>query len=144
MAKSADFGLSDLMVSKGRARGGEPQDAVEINPTPEDALEAVRLAAAAKTAQEGGAGGLPVEGRLTVQQPDQTPLARQSGLPFAMRPSSAVPQRNVQVRLPEPLADALKAMAFYERTSQQEIMERAITDRIREWQTNYERDRAGD
>jgi hypothetical protein len=60
-----------------------------------------------------------------------------------MRPSEAMPVRNVQVRIPEPVADLLKVMALYERTSQQVIMERAITEVVRDWQANYERERAG-
>jgi hypothetical protein len=34
-------------------------------------------------------------------------------------------------------------MALYERTSQQVIMERAITEVVRDWKANYERERSG-
>jgi hypothetical protein len=133
---SSDLGLGDIMIGKGQARGIDPLQAAgetrqEARPEPTAATAPQQ----ALPATENGAGG-------AQQSSGQVAPVRPNGLPFAMRPSDAMPVRNVQVRIPEPIADLLKVMALYERTSQQVIMERAIADVVREWQANYERERA--
>jgi hypothetical protein len=126
------------VIGKGQAKGSDPQQAAEgkAHQTPaSDGAPAPDLMQGLTTARD--------EAGRDLQSSGPESKARPSGLLFAMRPSEAMPVRNVQVRVPEPIADLLKVMALYERTSQQVIMERAITDVVREWHANYERERAG-
>ena len=126
------------MIGKGQARGVDPQQATgeqSAQATPTEQAPVPTSQQIATTTGEAGS--------RDIQSAGQGSPARAAGLPFAMRPSEAMPVRNVQVRIPEPIADLLKVMALYERTSQQVIMERAITEVVRDWQANYERERAG-
>lgn len=133
---STDLGLGGIVIGKGQARGIDPQHAtVEQTQPVSPTQQAPGPASQRDLATTGEAAS------REVQSSGQGSPARPSGLPFTMRPSEAMPVRNVQVRIPEPIADLLKVMALFERTSQQVIMERAITEVVRDWQANYERER---
>jgi hypothetical protein len=137
---ASDLGLGGIVIGKGQARGIDPQQAIgeqTQQPRPVEQSPAPASQQVATTI-EGTASNITSR---QVQSPGQGSPTHPGGLPFAMRPSEAMPVRNVQVRIPEPIADLLKVMALYERTSQQLIMERAITEVVREWQANYERER---
>jgi len=135
---STDLGLGGIVIGKGQARGIDPQQATGEHTQqarPAEQAEAPASQQVVTTTREAASS--------EAQSEAQGSPARSSSLPFAMRPSGTMPVRNVQVRIPEPIADLLKVMALYERTSQQLIMERAITEVVRDWQENYERARAG-
>jgi hypothetical protein len=135
---STDLGLGGIVIGKGQARGTDPQQATGEQTPPDRPAEQAPTPASQQVVTTTGEGA-----SREVQNLGHGSQDRPSGLPFAMRPSEAMPVRNVQVRIPEPVADLLKVMALYERTSQQVIMERAITEVVRDWQANYERERAG-
>jgi len=50
------------------------------------------------------------------------------------RASGKVPTKNIQTRLPEPIAEKLELMAFTERRSQQDIVSEAIMRALTEWE----------
>jgi hypothetical protein len=135
---STDLGLAGIVIGKGQARGIDPHQATGEQGPQDGPTEQAPAAAPQQVATATGEGA-----STEVQRVGQGSPARPNGLPFAMRPSEAMPVRNVQVRIPEPVADLLKVMALYERTSQQVIMERAITEVVRDWKANYERERSG-
>ncbi len=138
----ADFGLAAIQVKKGRGVGVEPA-ASRGQPDGEAALNAVDDAAQTPAAPQSAPQSAPppqeqhlTAGQNDVERREIDALQKgrpPSGLSLGRRPSDAVPTKNVQVRLREPIADALAAMAFHERTKQQPIMERAITDVVEAW-----------
>lgn len=123
---SSDFGLAGLLHQKGEGRGVDPAFAVGTQDSGADeALEAVKKAS--------------LEQEIEKTDAKQTPMPALR-LPAALRPSNAPVKRNVQVLLPEDVADHLKYMAMCERTSQQNIMAAAITEAVRQWSATFEAD----
>ena len=118
--KPSEFGLDTIMVRRGQGRGVDPATA-SAEPAQEEALRAVQEQAMAPEAVEeqsqARAGGVPALEALL----------------FNRAPSKVVPTRPVQAKLKIHIARSLAAIALHEETSQQEILERIITNWVEEY-----------
>jgi hypothetical protein len=143
VATRPDLGLGGLLHRKGEGRGVDPRHAADEPPAEDDPKPP--QGAARAPAAEGPPQQPPVTPRPPAdRQQGQGALLRPGArLPAAMRPSNATAKRNVQVLLPEEIADRLKFMSLCERTSQQRIMETAITAALVEWESTYQQGREG-
>jgi hypothetical protein len=118
--------LNDLLVRRSRVGGADPSSIVTDPAEPDQMAKP------------------PAQPRLAeaAEQPTAASWAP-SPLSLLPEPSDKVVMQNVQVRLPEPVADRLRLLAPMLRRKQQGILEEIITNGINElWHRVEERRRA--